>query len=740
MTPGTVPPWRRTGPSQADLSPQRTAVNEAAGRARGLWLGYIALLAYLFITIGAVTHRDLLLQSPVTLPVLNVALPLVGFSAVAPVFFLINHFYLLLNLFGLSSRIGDYNAAVSAAGLADKPERIERRRLDTFVIVQMLGGTEEERQGPTSRFLQAIAWITLVIAPVLLLVFLQLQFLPYQSEALTWVHRLALLTDLTLIWIFWPAIRKHRWDRQERSFPARAAMLCVILFTCFLATFPGEFADGGSNARAWQTHRDSHLWWAKGPLFGTIAPGAGDAHQPGLPFLSRALMLTDDRTLIDHDAFDKIRGRYKADGEDLDPWDQRQKPWQSQRTRSFRDRNLRGADFARADLRNTDFQGARLQGASLDEASLQGASLVRTSLQGASLDSASLQGGSLLSASLQGASLSSISLQGVSLYSSNLQGASLDGASLQGASLVNANLNGASLNSASLQGTLLVNANLQGASLRNASLQGASLDSARLQGASLVLAQLQGASLVRASLQGGSLDRARLEGASLDGASLQAASLDGASLKAASLVRANLQGASLVGTSLKGASLENMFLWRTTGAPTDSDPRTIRIRTSNFAELDVEGYNHLTSDALAGVEDEETRVRIKARLSGICVIAKGCPDPRPDWLEPVFWQTKSVRRDDIQYINTIVEQFRSLACTPEELEASAPHIAEGLIRFIGLDSAARLEAVGPAHLPGLARHLLDAAEGRRDDCPGVKGLSEEAKERLREWAGSGAAK
>ena len=55
-----------------DLEHFEKSVNNAAGRVRGLWLGYIALVAYLIITVGSVTHRDLFLENPVTLPVLNV--------------------------------------------------------------------------------------------------------------------------------------------------------------------------------------------------------------------------------------------------------------------------------------------------------------------------------------------------------------------------------------------------------------------------------------------------------------------------------------------------------------------------------------------------------------------------------------------------------------------------------------------------------------------------------------------
>ncbi len=59
--PKKKPPPKKTPPPKIDLEPFQKAVNEAAARVRGLWLGYIALLAYLFIAVGAVTHRDLLL-------------------------------------------------------------------------------------------------------------------------------------------------------------------------------------------------------------------------------------------------------------------------------------------------------------------------------------------------------------------------------------------------------------------------------------------------------------------------------------------------------------------------------------------------------------------------------------------------------------------------------------------------------------------------------------------------------
>ena len=136
-------PPEETKKPPIDLAPFQRAVNEAESRVRGLWIGYIALVAYLFIAIGAVTHLDLLLANPIKLPVLNVELPLIGFFAVAPALFLVNHFYVLLQLLGLSRRIREFNDELAIANLDNKSRRRERRRLDTFIIVQMLAQTRQ---------------------------------------------------------------------------------------------------------------------------------------------------------------------------------------------------------------------------------------------------------------------------------------------------------------------------------------------------------------------------------------------------------------------------------------------------------------------------------------------------------------------------------------------------------------------------------------------------------------------
>src|SRR5215208_4342610 len=92
-----------------DLGALEKALNDAAGKASVLWTTFVTFELYLAIAFGSVTHRDLLLETPVKLPILNVDLPLVAFFVVAPVVFVIFHFYVFLQLSGLATKAQAYN-------------------------------------------------------------------------------------------------------------------------------------------------------------------------------------------------------------------------------------------------------------------------------------------------------------------------------------------------------------------------------------------------------------------------------------------------------------------------------------------------------------------------------------------------------------------------------------------------------------------------------------------------------
>jgi uncharacterized protein YjbI with pentapeptide repeats len=433
-----------------DVGELQKALNDAAGKASVLWTTFIIFQFYLAITFGSLTHRDLFLETTIKLPLLSVDLPFIGFFVVAPMILLIFHFYVFLQLLGLASKAKNYNTLLAVEAPVASDRQYMRQRLDVFPILQFLAGPRDQRTGFRGFSLRLIAWITLVATPVLILLQGQVTFLPYHDEWIVWLQRVAVLIDLAVIWYFWIHLRSddapvNRLLRKASMYLGGVGTLCVVIFSIYLATFPGE----------WMKMHLPQLSSLQALLFeGGVDSVTG---RPQSIFSNR-LVLTDQSFVVDPDKLDKISV-----------------------SRRFRGRDLRSAVLNLTDLRKADFSDAQLQGASFALAQLQGALFLRAQLQGASLDLTLLQGASLFGAQLEGASLDAAQLQGASLGEAQLQGASLKGAQLQGASL----------DRAQLQGAFLFRAQLQGASLDEAQLQGAWLDEAQLQGASLNGAQLQ---------------------------------------------------------------------------------------------------------------------------------------------------------------------------------------------------------------------------------------------------------
>jgi hypothetical protein len=95
-------------------------------------------------TAGAVTHKDLLLESPVKLPLLSdVPLPLIAFFFLAPIVFIVSHAYTLVYFVMLAAKVGVYDAELRVQ-LGDAPEMRDafRRQLTSNVcpISRRAGG------------------------------------------------------------------------------------------------------------------------------------------------------------------------------------------------------------------------------------------------------------------------------------------------------------------------------------------------------------------------------------------------------------------------------------------------------------------------------------------------------------------------------------------------------------------------------------------------------------------------
>lgn len=91
--------------------------NASSGIARTAWITFLGFAAYFLVIIGATTHRQLLLGSPVELPILGVDLPLFDFYRYAPALFLLLHLNLLLQLDGLAAKLFRFDSALKRSSM-----------------------------------------------------------------------------------------------------------------------------------------------------------------------------------------------------------------------------------------------------------------------------------------------------------------------------------------------------------------------------------------------------------------------------------------------------------------------------------------------------------------------------------------------------------------------------------------------------------------------------------------------
>ncbi|MGH6847504.1 MAG: pentapeptide repeat-containing protein [Methylocella sp.] len=458
-----------------DLDAARRSVEDAASVSTGLWLSFLGVLVYLGVAAGAVTHKDLLLENPVKLPFLSdVPLPLIAFFVLAPIVFIVSHAYTLVHFVMLAAKTSVFETELkNQVGGATETKEYLRWQLPSNIFVQILAGPARIRKGALGLLLQVIAWNSLVFGPIFLLLLIQVQFLPFHREWVTWEQRCALLADLTLLWALWPSVIKRKseikWPHPWHYPGFTIASLCALGLAFTAATFPGEWMEQWIGRRQWippnpltalliqKDSKDPPAWSSFHDL---LFNGRYDetSQRRTSPF-SNTLVLP---------GFDAL---------DAATVDDPKKPEAAKQSLVLRGRQLEGAVFRGANLRKAILENAHLEGALLYQAQLQGVSAYQADFRGAVLFQAKLQGASLDSAQLQGAWLERAELQGAWALNADLKGALLDGARLQGASLNGARLQGASLNGAELQG-----ARLDGAYLWRAVLSLKSIDAIRAQG------------------------------------------------------------------------------------------------------------------------------------------------------------------------------------------------------------------------------------------------------------------
>jgi hypothetical protein len=435
--------------------------NAASDPARTAWLAFLLLLTYVVVTLASVSHKDLLLNSPVRLPLINADIPLVGFFQYAPAMLLLVYLSLLVQHVILARKYRRFTDALAAYELKARTRHVARERVHSYVFSQILAGPEANRI--TRLMMQLIVYVTFAVLPIITLLYFQIKFLPFHEVSITYWHRFAVILGFAMLILLTPIMQhappKRKWDirlgPQAEAWEASGRQVALVLlllpivvgFSWLIATVPDEWIDRRLGFVAPVTAGIGAEGEAKllNPIVRRLVydriPDHGNKGWWRRWLLSYRVLIVEDSDLGAADDAKIVL-----------------------RERNFRYALLNRSDFHHADLTWADLRGAQLWKSlakgRLNDTQLQGASLKEAEFQGAQMSSAAMQGADLRGALLQGADLSYTKLQGADLRGAQLQGADLRGARLQGADLQGAQLQDADLRGAELRGAVLASAEI----------------------------------------------------------------------------------------------------------------------------------------------------------------------------------------------------------------------------------------------------------------------------------------
>jgi hypothetical protein len=225
-------------PDASALKTWIDAANEGSTLLQILYTAFLVYLAVVFALVLSTTHKQLFWDSPINVSFgQSLTIKTSLFYIFFPLVLLYLHFQLLWQMDFVSRKLTRVAVEVGSERLLEPDIRL---RLGNLVLTHALVDNSY-----LSRLARLVLTITLAIAPPILLLYAQIVFLPYHSEAITWTHRLTLLADVLLLAAIWSRIfspnSMHTQRKQLHTFVGLLLTWIFSLFASFaVILFPEE--------------------------------------------------------------------------------------------------------------------------------------------------------------------------------------------------------------------------------------------------------------------------------------------------------------------------------------------------------------------------------------------------------------------------------------------------------------------------------------------------------------------
>lgn len=586
------------------------AVNHGSSLSRGLYVAFLGFTLFLLIIIGTTNDYNLLVQTPITLPLFGADVDLVGFYRYAPWAYFLAHVNLLMTIALLTRRLSTFHSKLSIQPFETR--ELLRSKLHVFAPIQYLS---KQQTGVVKFILWIIAKGLLIIMPPVVLLLIQIDSLAMQDHTTVWFQRGALVADVCFSLLLWhqllsgrarplaevrlPGGRRPATKRQRANVVTTGVIFSFILVISFLGatipfswlerktafivktdSFPPRFVSTSKQCSLENIDTiKNYPVNCNNPVSRALFDGIDkkprairkqrkrhqacpihDLNKTNSTSCSAPVKLEEQERLTASSNVDQLFSnncRYAnkwINWLPLCPF--KGKRWLSKLSEQVPNQILTSNNLS-AEAQNEIRSGIlRHYLRSRDTNTKPSKSIKRTQINDGLVSTEV----NIKSHLLSGSNVFSKKIVGVQLDNKSLIKANFQRVYLPKANLINSTLIAANFFEAELQGAALVGAKLQGVDFLSAQLQGANLDWGSLQGANLSKAQLQDSSLRKAKLWGANLYNTGLHNADLYGAELQGADLSRTNLQGATLLRSLLHGANLLETNLQGADLSKAQL------------------------------------------------------------------------------------------------------------------------------------------------------------------------------------
>ena len=558
-----------------------------------VYIAYLTVMIYIVIIVLSTDQELLFRAGDKQLPLINISMPIVTLFTWMPWALLVLHFYLLIQVAFLSEKVSLYRQGLNDQLRSRESTRKAKTLVASVPLVHIL--VEEKAKSTYAILLYLIVFVSLAVFPLMVLIMTQITFLPYQSELITWFHRIVILIDVLMLWYFWHHIFGSHRGKITILFKRIAGVLgiLILVFVVIFINFPGNKIYSYATASFYKLEAVNEMM----PNRFVSLSRELVKREPAAELLAAYIKgQMGDETLIEPGS--PIWCQYAV------PLDLRD--------RNFRKAYLKDAILCGAILQNADFTDANLKDTILTSANLERAILTNARLIRANLTSANLERAILTNANLNSVNLTSANLERVILTNENLRKANLRDANLRRADLRNANLR---------------KADLRNANLRKADLREANLERTNLREANLERTDLREANLERAVLRNVNFSKAELWDADLSKADLKQADLKYADLTAANLSRTDFSNVILNNRTI----LDLIWVWESSDSEEKYFPMGIPVNWNNKPQPKIkpeylcpEGFD--VSEYI-DKDDEVGREQLKAQLKQI--IEKKCKPYKP---------------------------------------------------------------------------------------------------------------